>query len=258
MQWSDWSSDVCSSDLLTLLTTMLDFSDTGEISLFIDDQFLASKETAIGKGGLLKAVELQNTFSALRPNDLVWNYVANNYLKGLTPPPFDLLYWNSDSTGLPGPFACWYIRNMYHENNLRIPGKLEMCGVKVDLGKLDMPTYLYASREDHIVPWHTAYLSTRLLPGDIRFVLGASGHIAGVINPVSKNKRNYWINMDLGGDAESWFAGAEEHPGSWWKDWAVWLNERSGGEKDAPKSVGNARYVPIEAAPGRYVKERAI
>jgi polyhydroxyalkanoate synthase len=243
---------------LTLLTTLLDFSDTGEISLFIDDQFLASKEATIGKGGLLKAVELQNTFSALRPNDLIWNYVANNYLKGLTPPAFDLLYWNSDSTGLPGPFACWYIRNMYHENNLRIPGKLEMCGVKVDLGRLDMPAYLLAAKEDHIVPWHTAYLSTRLLSGKLRFVLGASGHIAGVINPASRNKRSYWRNDDLSADAQTWLAAAEEHPGSWWNDWAAWIKDFADGEETAPKSAGSAKYPPIEAAPGRYVKERAV
>jgi polyhydroxyalkanoate synthase len=243
---------------LTLLTTLLDFSDTGEISIFIDEQFLASKDATIGKGGLLKALELQNTFSALRPNDLIWNYVANNYLKGKKPQAFDLLYWNSDSTNLPGPFACWYMRNMYHMNNLRIPGKLEMCGVKVDLGKLDMPVYLFAAREDHIVPWHSAYQSTRLLSGERRFVLGASGHIAGVINPAAKNKRSFWVNENLQADAESWLAAAEEHPGSWWNDWAAWFKKFDGGEQAAPKVLGNAQYKPIEAAPGRYVKERAV
>jgi len=243
---------------LTLLTTMLDFSDTGEISLFIDEQFLATKEASIGKGGLMQAMELQNTFSMLRPNDLVWNYVASNYLKGQKPQAFDILYWNSDSTNLPGPFACWYMRNMYANNSLRIPGKLEMCGVRVDIGQLDMPVYLLASREDHIVPWYTAYQSTRLLSGEKRFVLGASGHIAGVINPASKNKRSYWTNDDLNADAESWLAASTENKGSWWNDWAVWLKRFTDGEKAAPKTFGDSKRLPIEPAPGRYVKERAV
>ncbi|MDR0735233.1 MAG: class I poly(R)-hydroxyalkanoic acid synthase [Zoogloeaceae bacterium] len=243
---------------LTLLTTMLDFSDTGDIKLFIDEQFLAAKETTIGKGGLLGAMELQNTFNMLRPNDLIWNYVTSNYLKGQTPAPFDILYWNADSTNLPGPFACWYIRNMYFNNYLRIPGKLEMCGIRVDLGKLDMPVYLLASREDHIVPWHTSYQSTRLLGGEKRFVLGASGHIAGVINPAVKNKRSYWTNTNLKVDAKEWLDTAEEHKGSWWSDWAAWIAAHGEGEKAAPKTFGNATYKPIEPAPGRYVKERVV
>ena len=242
---------------LTLLTTLLDFSDTGEIGLFIDEQGVTAREATIGKGGLLPARDLQNTFSFLRANDLVWNYVTGNYLKGQKPQAFDLLYWNSDSTNLPGPFACWYMRNMYLENNLRVPGKLNMCGEFVDLGKLDMPVYLLATREDHIVPWQSAYESTRILGGNIRFVLGASGHIAGVINPASKNKRSYWINDDVKTDAEGWIAGATEMKGSWWSDWAAWLKPLS-GEQRAPRKPGNTKYKPIEPAPGRYVKERAV
>ncbi len=242
---------------LTLLTTLLDFSDTGEIGLFIDEQGVAAREATIGQGGLLPARDLQNTFSFLRANDLVWNYVTANYLKGQKPQAFDLLYWNSDSTNLPGPFACWYMRNMYLENNLRVPGKLAMCGEQVDLGKLDMPVYVLATREDHIVPWHSAYQSTRILSGNIRFVLGASGHIAGVINPVSKNKRSYWVNDDVTTDAEAWLARAEERKGSWWADWADWLKPLS-GEQRAPRKPGSTKYKPIESAPGRYVKERAV
>lgn len=242
---------------LTLLTTLLDFSDTGEIGLFIDENALVSREAAIGQGGLLPARDLQNTFSFLRANDLVWNYVAGNYLKGQKPPAFDLLYWNSDSTNLPGPFACWYMRNMYLENRLHVPGSLAMCGERVDLGQLDMPVYLLATREDHIVPWQSAYLSTRILRGNVRFVLGASGHIAGVINPVSKNKRSYWVNEVVQADADAWLAGAEEKKGSWWADWANWLKPLS-GEQRAPRKPGNAKYKPIEPAPGRYVKERAV
>ena len=228
---------------LTLLTTLLDFSDTGEIGLFIDEQGVTAREGTIGKGGLLPARDLANTFSFLRANDLVWNYVTGNYLKGEKPKAFDLLYW--------------YMRNMYLENNLRVPGKLAMCGANVDLGKLDMPVYLLATREDHIVPWQSAYQSTRILGGKIRFVLGASGHIAGVINPVSKNKRSYWVNEDVKTEAEGWLTAAEEKKGSWWADWADWLKPLS-GEQRAPRKPGNANYKPIEPAPGRYVRERAV
>jgi polyhydroxyalkanoate synthase len=247
--------DVVSS--LTLLTTLLDFSDTGEIGLFIDEKGLMARESTIGKGGLLPARDLQNTFSFLRANDLVWNYVTGNYLKGQKPQAFDLLYWNSDSTNLPGPFACWYMRNLYHDNNLRVPGKLQMCGQRIDLGTLDMPVYLLATREDHIVPWQSAYQSTRILGGKVRFVLGASGHIAGVINPASKNKRSYWVNDDVKIDAEGWLTAAEEKKGSWWPDWAAWLKPLA-GEPRAPRKPGNTKYKPIEPAPGRYVKERAV
>ncbi len=242
---------------LTLLTTLLDFSDTGEIGLFIDEQGVAAREATIGQGGLLPARDLQNTFSFLRANDLVWNYVTGNYLKGQKPAAFDLLYWNSDSTNLPGKFACWYMRNMYLENKLRVPGALTMCGEQIDLAQLDMPVYLLATREDHIVPWQSAYQSTRILGGKIRFVLGASGHIAGVINPASKNKRSYWVNDDVAVDAEAWLASAEENKGSWWSDWAAWLQPLS-GEQRAPRKPGNTKYKPIEPAPGRYVKERAV
>ncbi len=242
---------------LTLLTTLLDFEDTGEIGLFIDENGLMARESTIGKGGLLPARDLSSTFSMLRANDLVWNYVTNNYLKGEKPKAFDLLYWNSDSTSLPGPFACWYMRNLYHDNSLRIPGKLEMCGQHVDLGRLDMPVYLLATREDHIVPWQSAYQSTRLLSGDVRFVLGASGHIAGVINPASKNKRSFWLHDDVKMDAESWLTAAEEQKGSWWNDWSAWIKPLAGALR-APRKPGNSQYQPIEPAPGRYVKERAV
>ncbi|MGB8884394.1 MAG: class I poly(R)-hydroxyalkanoic acid synthase, partial [Azonexus sp.] len=238
---------------LTLMTTLLDFSDTGEIGLFIDEDGLASREATIGKGGLLPARDLQNTFSFLRANDLVWNYVTSNYLKGQKPQAFDLLYWNSDSTNLPGPFACWYMRNLYLDNNLRVPGKLEMCGQRIDLSALEMPVYVLAAREDHIVPWRSAYETTRILGGKARFVLGASGHIAGAINPASKNKRSYWTNEDVKIDADGWLTAAEENKGSWWPDWADWLKPLA-GKLQAPRKLGNAKYAPIEPAPGRYVK----
>ncbi len=247
----DWVSS------LTLLTTLLDFSDTGEIGLFIDEQSCARRDATIGKGGLLAGRELSGTFSSLRANDLIWNYVSGNYLKGQKPQAFDLLYWNSDSTNLPGPFAAWYMRNLYLNNSLRVPGKLEMCGARVDLGRIGMPNYLLAAREDHIVPWQTAYLSTRLLGGNSRFVLGASGHIAGVVNPAVKNKRSFWVNDDTRLDSDAWLAAAEERKGSWWSDWSAWLKQYAAGECPARKKPGNTKYKPIEPAPGRYVKEKA-
>ena len=242
---------------LTLLTTLLDFSDTGEIGYFIDEKAVQGRETGIGKGGLLRGSELATVFSALRANDLIWNYVVGNYLKGNKPPAFDLLYWNSDATNLPGPFLAWYLRNMYLENNLRVPGKLEMCGVKADLGRVDMPAFLYASREDHIVPWKTSYQTRGLLGGETTFVLGASGHIAGVINPAAKNKRNYWLNDSKTANADEWFDAATEVKGSWWPVWAEWLKGNGGKAVPARSSLGSKACPPGEPAPGRYVKEKA-
>ena len=244
----------------TFLTTFLDFSDTGILDLFIDDAFVKFREMQMGQGGLLKGQELASTFSFLRPNDLVWNYVVGNYLKGETPPAFDQLYWNSDSTNLPGPFYAWYLRNTYFENNLVKPGKAVVCGVPVDLGKVDIPVYLYGSREDHIVPITGAYASTRHLPGKKRFVMGASGHIAGVINPPAKKKRSHWIRSDgkLPATHAEWLAGAQEHAGSWWTDWTEWLASHAGKLVPAPKTYGKgAKYKAIEPAPGRYVKQKA-
>jgi len=247
---------------MTLLTSLLDFTDTGILDIFIDEQSVAYREQEMGKGGLLKGQDLASTFSFLRPNDLVWNYVVGNYLKGETPPPFDLLYWNSDSTNLPGPFYAWYLRNTYFENNLVNPGKLTVCGQKVDVRKLDMPTYVYGSREDHIVPIGGAYASTQHLPGKKRFVMGASGHIAGVINPPAKNKRSYWTNDKLPANKfptaqGDWLASATEHPGSWWTDWSNWLKGHAGQQVAAPKTYGNRQHKAIEPAPGRYVKAKA-
>ncbi len=247
---------------LTLLTSLLDFSDTGVLDVFVDEPSVQLREMTIGADapngpGLLRGRELATTFSFLRPNDLVWNYVVGNYLKGESPPPFDLLYWNGDSTNLPGPMYCWYLRHTYLQDDLKVPGRTSTCGVPVDFGTVKAPVFIYASREDHIVPWHSAYLSTALMKGPKRFVLGASGHIAGVINPASKNKRSHWTNDALPATAAEWFAGATEKPGSWWKDWSSWLNEKGGARVDAPRSPGSRQYPPIEPAPGRYVKQKA-
>ena len=247
---------------LTLLTTLLDFSDTGILDIFVDESLVRVRELTIGdeapRGpGLLKGKELATTFSFLRPNDLVWNYVVGNYLKGDAPPAFDLLYWNGDSTNLPGPMYCWYLRHTYLQNELKTPGALTVCGERVDLSAIRAPVYIYGSREDHIVPWTSAYRSAAVFKGQRRFVLGASGHIAGVINPPVPRKRSYWTHDHLSADAQSWFDGATEHAGSWWTDWSAWLASHGGDLKAAPKAYGARGFKAIEPAPGRYVKAKA-
>lgn len=245
---------------LTLLTTLIDFRDTGILDVFIDENMVRFREMQMGAGGMLKGNDLASTFSFLRPNDLVWNYVVGNYLKGETPPAFDLLYWNSDSTNLPGPFYAWYLRNTYLENNLVKPGKATVCGEKIDLRKLDIPVYIYGSREDHIVPIGGAYASTQVLPGKKRFMMGASGHIAGVINPPAAKKRSHWVRDDgkFPADVNEWIAGATETPGSWWPDWSDWLGGHGGKQVAAPKRYGRGTaYEAIEPAPGSYVKAKA-
>jgi polyhydroxyalkanoate synthase len=241
----------------TYLTTMLDFEDTGQIGLFVDDASVRQREATLGHGGIRPGVELATVFSALRANDLIWPYVVNNYLRGGRPPAFDLLYWNADSTNLPGPMYCWYLRNTYLENRLREPGGVTNLGVPVDLGKVDRPSFIVATREDHIVPWRSAYRSLGLLGGEKTFVLGAAGHVAGVINPAAKGKRSYWTGAPYPDEADAWLGQAQEKPGSWWPQWAAWLAPQGGGARKAPKKAGNARYRAIEPAPGRYVKQKA-
>jgi len=242
---------------LTLMTTLLDFEEPGVLGVFIDPAQVAWREQTLGSGGLMTGQELSTTFSALRPNDLVWNYVVANYLKGESPPPFDLLYWNSDGTNLPGPLYCWYLRHMYLQNELRVPGALTCAGERIDLRAIDLPTFLFGAREDHIVPWRAAYASTRVLSNELRFVLGASGHIAGAINPASKNKRSYWVGESLPPSPDDWLAAATERPGSWWNDWAAWLERFKGESRPAPRSLGDAAHPPLAPAPGTYVKMKA-
>ena len=241
----------------TFLAAMLDFSDTGQIGLFVDEPSVAVREATIGAGGILPGRELAFVFSSLRANDLVWPYVVNNYLLGSDPAAFDLLYWNSDATNLPGPMYCYYLRNTYLENRLREPGRLVNCGVSVDLGKVKLPLFVLATREDHIVPWRSAYRTLQLLGGeDKTFILGASGHIAGVVNPASKNRRSHWLCNAYPADPDAWLAAAKETPGSWWPAWSRWLEKHSGGRRKAPAKTGSTHYKPIEPAPGRYVKHR--
>ncbi len=247
---------------LTLLTSFLDFSDTGVMNVFVNNAHATSRDQQFKNGGLMSANELATTFSFLRPGELVWNYVSSGYLMGQSPRAFDLLYWNSDGTNLPGPFFAWYFRNTYLENNL-VKGKVSIDGYKVDLSSLNMPAYVYASREDHIVPWQSAFKSTKILSGNNRFVLGASGHIAGVINPPEQNRRSYWVNNNFDytaseSSSESWLDTATENQGSWWPDWIQWLSGHSGNKVAAPQSLGSEAFKPIEPAPGSYVKTRAV
>ena len=242
----------------TFLTTMLDFEDPGEIGVYVSREYLAARDPALLSGARVHGSELANAFASLRPNELVWNYVVGNYLKGRKPPPFDLLYWNSDSANLPGPMYAYYLRSMYLENRLRERGSLRMCGVPIDLSRIAMPAYVYGSRDDHIVPWRSAYRTMGLLGGERVFVLGASGHIAGVVNPPGTRKRNYWTGEHYAGGADDWLARADSHHGSWWPHWYAWLARHGGGMRRAPKRSGNVRHPPLEPAPGRYVTEAVV
>lgn len=248
---------------MTLLTAMLDFHDVGVLGVFVDETLALLREYQLAATRLMPGSDLATTFSFLRPSELVWNYVSSNYLQGKTPPPFDILFWNADSTNLPGPFFTWYFRNTYLENNLRLPGKVQVDGYPIDLSRLDVPVYVFASEDDHIVPWRTAYASTQLLPKVERFVLGASGHIAGVINPPAQNRRYYWAYTPdtatvFPGLANQWQDNATQHTGSWWPDWMQWLSAKAGKSMTAPKQLGNGDYPELEPAPGRYVKVKAV
>ncbi|MHC8386563.1 class I poly(R)-hydroxyalkanoic acid synthase [Pseudomonas sp. MDT2-39-1] len=243
---------------VSLLTTFLDYLDTGPIDIFVDEQLVAYRERTIGgldgPIGLFKGEDMGNTFSLLRPNDLWWNYNVDKYLKGQKPIPLDLLFWNNDSTNLPGPMYCWYLRHTYLQNDLK-SGELDCCGVKLDLRAIDAPAYILATHDDHIVPWRSAYASTQLLSGTKRFVLGASGHIAGVINPPAREKRHYWTNNRVSKNPETWFMNAQEHAGSWWNDWFVWLADQAGERQPSVLHTGNTHYPALESAPGRYVMQ---
>ena len=241
----------------TFLTTMLDFDDPGEIGVYVSREALAARERVLMAGQRVHGSELAGAFASLRPNDLVWNYVVDNYLKGRKPPVFDLLYWNGDSANLPGPMYAYYLKNLYLENRLREHDTLTMLGTKIDLAHIASPAYVYASRDDHIVPWRSAYRTLDFLGGECTLVLGASGHIAGVVNPPESGKRNYWTNDARAADADAWLEGATSHPGSWWPHWYRWLGRYKGGERAAPPKVGSSDYPALEAAPGIYVRESA-
>jgi len=240
---------------LTLLACLLDFSDVGEIEVFVDEDYVAGCEREFAQGGLMPGSRVAWAFASLRPDELVWYFVVNNYLKGQAPAAFDLLYWNSDSANVPGRLFAWYLRHMYRENSLRTPGALKVCGRPADLGRLRMPAYVLATREDHIVPWRAAWASARLLAGTIDFVLGASGHVAGVVAP-PRATRGYWRGDALDEDAAAWLDCAQHCEGSWWEHWAEWIVRHSGALKRAPGQPGSSRHAVLEPAPGRYVRER--
>jgi len=242
---------------VTLLATMLDFADPGEIGVYVTPEFLASRDEAFAGGARMEGSRLAGAFSSLRANDLVWKYVVGNYLEGRTPPAFDLLHWNGDSTNLPGPMYAYYLREMYLHNRLRERDALTMLGQPIDLARIRCPAYVLATHDDHIVPWKSAWRSTALLGGDMTFVLGASGHIAGVVNPPEPPRRNYWTHPLQGDDADAWLAGAKRVDGSWWPHWFAWLAKRRGGSREAPRHAGTDEWPPIGAAPGMYVDEPA-
>jgi polyhydroxyalkanoate synthase len=240
----------------TFLTTLLDFSEVGDISVFIDDAQLGLADSHMQRLGYLEGHQMGDAFNLMRENDLIWSFVVNNYLLGRNPKAFDLLYWNSDTTRMPAAMQSFYLRNMYHLNVLKKPGGIKLDGVPIDLRKINVPAYFLSAREDHIAPWRSTYAGTRLVSNDTRFVLGASGHIAGVINPPAANKYGYWTNEKLSPDPETWLSAAEQHRGSWWTDWGQWIGKHA-GDQVAARQPGAGALKELEDAPGSYVRVRS-
>ena len=240
----------------TFMTALVDFTSPGEMEVFIDEEQVASLEKKMAERGYLEGSEMANTFNMMRANDLIWSFVINNYLMGRDPFPFDLLHWNCDSTRMPARMHSYYLRNMYMNNLLREPNALTLAGTKIDLSKVTVPSYFVSAIEDHIAPWKTTYAGTQIVKGKNRFVLSGSGHIAGMINPPSANKYCYWTNPNLPASADEWFAGAQQHEGSWWTDWRKSIGPLLG--KEVPARVpGKGRLKVIEDAPGSYARQRA-
>ncbi|MDE8343500.1 MAG: class I poly(R)-hydroxyalkanoic acid synthase [Acidocella sp.] len=240
----------------TFFVTLLDFAEAGEIKVFIDEEQIEALEARMQKRGYLEGADMAVTFNMLRANDLIWSFVVNNYLLGNDPFPFDLLYWNSDSTRMPAAMHAFYLRNMYRENRLREPGGIMLDGTAVDLAAVKVPAYALAAREDHIAPWRGAFASLRLLAGPKRFVLAASGHIAGVVNPPDSGKYSHWVNTALPESAEEWLAGATEMAGSWWPDWQRWVLKHAKARVPA-RIPGEGKLPALEDAPGSYVRVRS-
>lgn len=241
----------------TFFTTMVDFEDAGDLGVFIDDTSLKNLEDKMNSRGYLEGNEMASTFNMMKANDLVWSFVVNNYLLGKDPFPFDLLFWNSDSTRMPAAMHSFYLRNMYLDNKLVEPGGIEIDGVKLDLRKIKVPTYIISTREDHIAPWLSTYKATQLYKGPIRFVLSASGHIAGVVNPPAAGKYCYWINDETPADPNAWLEGAAQHDGSWWPDWDTWVKSQSGKALVDARQPGDGKLKVLCDAPGTYVNMKA-
>ena len=241
----------------TFFVSLLDFSIPGELGVFIDERQVENLERRMNERGYLEGSEMASTFSMLRSNDLVWSFVINNYLLGKEPFPFDLLYWNSDSTRMPAQMHSYYLRNMYLRNALKDPGGVTLGGVPIDLRKVKVPAYFISTVEDHIAPWKSTYLGARVLGGPVRFVLGGSGHIAGIVNPPAANKYCYWTNDRLLPSPDEWQASATRHDGSWWNDWQRWIDAQNGPDKVAARVPGEGGLKAIEDAPGSYVSVRA-
>jgi polyhydroxyalkanoate synthase len=241
----------------TFFVSLLDFSQPGELGVFIDEEQVASLERKMNERGYLEGSEMAGTFNLLRSNDLVWSFVVNNYLMGKDPFPFDLLYWNADSTRMPARMHSFYLRNMYIRNLMGVPGGIELAGVPIDLGAVKIPSYFISTAEDHIAPWKTTYKGARYLGGPVRFVLGGSGHIAGIVNPPAAKKYQYYTNDALAASADEWFQGATAHPGSWWEDWQAWMAQRNADEPKVPaRKPGDGALKVLEDAPGSYAKLR--
>ena len=240
----------------TFFTTMTDFYDAGELSVFIDDEQLHALEAKMNERGYLDGADMATTFNMLRANDLIWSFVVNNYLLGKDPFPFDLLYWNSDSTRMPAAMHSFYLRKMYQENKLSEPGGITVGGEEIDLGDVDIPSFMLSTREDHIAPWKSTYAATQLFSGPVRFCLSGSGHIAGVINPPEANKYGYWLNDETPKRSDLWLRGATQHEGSWWPEWKKWIARQS-GRKVKARVPGEGKLKAIEDAPGSYVKVKS-
>ena len=240
----------------TFFASMIDFREPGELEVFIDEKQVAALEKRMQERGYLEGSEMATTFNMLRANDLIWSFVVNNYLLGRDPFPFDLLYWNSDSTRMPATMHSYYLRNLYMKNLLAQPGGIELAGVDIHLTRVRTPLYFVSTLEDHIAPWRSSYAGAKLFPGPVRFVLGGSGHIAGIVNPPAAGKYCYWTNPRLADDPEKWLTGASQHPGSWWNDWAGWIAEQ-GGNRVPARIPGKGKLKAIEDAPGSYAKMRA-
>jgi polyhydroxyalkanoate synthase subunit PhaC len=245
--------DLPNAQSATYLVTMTDFAEPGDLGNFIDDDLLKLADERMNRQGYLDAATMATVFNLLRSNDLIWSYVVNNYLLGKDPAPFDILYWNSDSTNMPAAMQRTYIREMYKANNLIKPNGLSLKGVSIDLRKITVPSFLLSTREDHIAPWKSTYAATQIYRGPVKFTLAASGHIAGIVNPPAANKYGYWTNDACPASPEDWFKSAEEHKGSWWPEWHKWLDMYA-GDKVPARAVKDG----IEDAPGSYVKVRVV